>query len=153
MSEEHELVVSEVRSFVDDCIGRMRLELSAECRLNDTAVTVLLSGEDKDLVLRENARVLYALNHLINQAFFRRHQRRYSYWVDCDDYRSTRVLELQLLAEKAAERVRVSGEAFRLQPMPSSERRVIHLALAETEGVRTASQGGGSHRRVVIEPA
>ncbi len=152
MSESSESVVAEVRDFVERCLAETRLRLTVECHQNENLVTVLLQGEDSDVVLRENARLLYALNHLVNQAFFRRYQREHNYLLDCEDYRGARVMELRLLAQKAAEKVRASHQPFRLQPMPSSERRVIHLALAEERGVRTTSQGTGRFRRVIIEP-
>jgi spoIIIJ-associated protein len=37
--------------------------------------------------------------------------------------------------------------------MSSRERRVVHLVLKEFPGVRTASEGQGDDRRVVIFPA
>ncbi len=147
-----ESVEEEVGQFVRDCLRESQLNMEVRCHVNEDQVTVTLDGEDADIVLRENARLLYAVNHLLNQAFFRRYQRRYHYLVDCEDFRSSRVMELRLLAEKAAERVVATGQPFNLQPMPSSERRVIHLKLADLEGVRTISQGTGRYRRVLIEP-
>ncbi len=154
---EHEIeqpggVTEEVGLFVRGCLQEAGLRMEVQCQTHEDQVTVALEGEDADIVLRENARLLYALNHLVNQAFFRRYQRRYHYLIDCDGFRRSRVMELQLLAEKAAERVQATGQPFNLQPMPSSERRVIHLKLADLEGVRTISQGTGRYRRVVIEP-
>lgn len=138
--------------FVEGVVDGARLDLRCECHVGEEEVSVSLGGPDSGLVLRENAKLLYALNHLLNQAFYRRVRGRYSFLVDCEEYRGTRVMELQLLARKAAENVLSSGEAFRLQPMPSSERRVIHLALADVEGVRSESEGRGEYRRVVIAP-
>lgn len=153
MSEETASTLAErVTEFMEGCIRGATLDLQCRCDVGEEEVTVQLRGPDSGLVLKENARLLYALNHLLNQAFYRKTGRRYSFLVDCDEYRGMRVMELQLLARKAAERVRNSGKSFRLQPMPSSERRVIHLALAEESGVSSESEGNGQHRRVVIQP-
>ncbi len=143
----------EVGAFMKGLLAGAKLDLSCECRIGEEEVSVFLEGEDASLVLRENAKLLYALNHLLSQAFYRKVRGRFSFQVDCEDYRGTRVLELQLLARKAAENVVATGKSFRLQPMPSMERRVIHLALAEVDGVRSESEGRGEYRRVVIEPA
>ncbi len=72
--------------------------------------------------------------------------------VECNDYRATREAELEELARDAAERVKVSGDLLPMDPMPASERRVVHLALAQEPGVRTESEGAGIQRRVVILP-
>jgi len=63
-----------------------------------------------------------------------------------------RLEELKLAAKVAAERVQQSRQPFRLNPMSSRERRVVHLVLKEFPGVRTASEGQGDDRRVVIFP-
>ena len=61
--------------------------------------------------------------------------------------------ELRMTAKVAAERVQSSHQPFRLNPMSSRERRVVHLALKDMPGVRTESVGMGEHRQVVIHPA
>ncbi len=151
MSDLRNEMAADVTELMDRVLAAARLDLKSVCEVGEEEVRVDLQGSDSHLVLRENARLLYALNHLVSQFFFRRARGRYAFVVDCEEYRGTRVMELQLLARKAAERVRATGQPFRLQPMPASERRVIHLTLSEESGVRSGSEGSGEHRRVVIE--
>ncbi len=126
------------------------LDLDVASRWAGDVVNVDLRGDDAGIVLSNNALLMYAINHLLNQVFYRRAPGSFSAVVDCGDYRAMRVLELELMAKKAAEKVRVTGVPYPLQPMPAVERRVIHLALADEAGVRTESRGGGPHRHVVI---
>jgi spoIIIJ-associated protein len=72
---------------------------------------------------------------------------------DCEDWRRLRTEELRLTAHVAAERVLESGDPFALSPMSPRERRIIHLALRDRPDLRTASEGVGPERRVVISPA
>jgi len=72
---------------------------------------------------------------------------------DCGNFRASRIAELKLSAEVAAERVRQTREAFRFQPMVARDRRIIHLSLQNQPGVRTTSEGDGDMRLVVIFPA
>ena len=58
-----------------------------------------------------------------------------------------------LVAKVAAERVQSSKQPFRLNPMTSRERRIVHLALKHMPGVRTESVGVGEQRQVVIHPS
>ena len=58
-----------------------------------------------------------------------------------------------MTARVAAERVQSSKQPFRLNPMSSRERRIVHLALKDMPGVRTESVGVGEERQVVIHPA
>ena len=73
--------------------------------------------------------------------------------LDCGGYRALRFEELRMTARVAAERVQASKQSFRLNPMSSRERRIVHMALKEMTGVRTESVGVGEERQVVIHPA
>ena len=67
--------------------------------------------------------------------------------------RDSRLAELRLSAEVAAQRVRETRVPFRFNPMAPRERRIIHLVLKDQPGVRTSSEGVGDERHVVILPA
>ncbi len=112
-----------------------------------------LEGEDSELMLTDGASLLYAFNHLINQMYFRRLGRGRNIILDSQNYRADRELELVLMADKAAEQARTTGRKLVLQPMNSAERRIIHLRLAEENGIRTESEGFGQNRRISIFPA
>jgi len=149
----HEEGADSAVQFLRNVLQVSRLDLRVqEERPGDEGLLVELHGSDSGLVLGNNARVLYALEHLVNQVVHHRGGSHLKITLDCNGYRSTRVLELQLIARKAAEKVRNTGVAFSLQPMPAVERRVIHLTLAEEAGIRTESAGLGLNRHVVIFP-
>ena len=142
-----------VAGFLEGLLRAGRLELSLEVKRDGETLQVVLAGPDGDLLLENSARVLYALEHIVNQVIYRRGHGDGKVILDCNDYRNTRLLELQLLARKAAEKVKTGGASFSFQPMPAVERRIIHLTLAEDQGVRTESSGLGTNRHVVILPA
>ncbi|MGH9338421.1 MAG: protein jag [Acidobacteriota bacterium] len=153
MKKSREEILARVDGFLRELLQKAGLDLQFKVDSSDDLINVRLEGEDCGLVLSSSARVLYSINHLLNQVCYRHSQDGLNFVVDCNDYRSTRELELSLLAKKAAEEVKFSGTPFSLQPMPAAERRVIHVTLAEAEGIRTESQGSGKYRRVIILPA
>jgi spoIIIJ-associated protein len=71
---------------------------------------------------------------------------------DSGNYRRMREVELQLMAGRAAERVRSSRLPFTFEPMTPRERRIIRVALADKSDVRTELVGEGSDRKVRIVP-
>ena len=146
-------LTQEVSRFLKKLLVETGLDLTFQCAAQENTITVQIDGEDVGLVLSQNARALYAISHLLNQVFYRRSSDGCAFVVDCGGYRKGRELELELMAQKAAESVKHSGKPFSLQPLPASERRVIHLALSEEPSIRTESEGTGLHRRVVILPA
>ena len=146
-------MVKELNAFLDDLLVKARLDLEFDCVVSEGTINVDINGEDADLVLDNNAQVLHAINRILSQAFYRKPPDGRSIVVDCRGYRKGRILELELMAQKAAENVKHSGERLALQPLPPGDRRTIHLALADDLAVRTESEGTGMHRRVVILPA
>lgn len=65
----------------------------------------------------------------------------------------SRELLLSRLAEKGARRARETGRAVALDPMNGKDRRIIHIALRDEEGIATMSIGEGRYRQVVVVPA
>ena len=153
MNLDKEKLTTEVARFLEELIRGTGLDLEFRCEPDEQVITVGLYGHDAPMVVSNNARLLYAINHLLNRAFYEKSPYQCNFVVDCNEYRASRAAELQELAREAAERVKLSGNLLPLVPMPASERRVIHLALAQEPGVSTESEGAGLQRRVVILPS
>ena len=118
----------------------------------DAEVLADVDGRDKELLLERSAEVLKALEHLAFRALRLEPEHHEKIHIDCGGYRALRFEELRMTAKVAAERVQTSKQPFRLNPMTSRERRIVHLALKDMPGVRTESIGVGEHRQVVIHP-
>ena len=111
------------------------------------------AGADADLLLERNGALLDALEHVVLKAARLREEHLGKIGFDCNDWRRLRTEELRLTAHVAAERVAESGDPFTLSPMTPRERRIIHLALKDRPDLRSASEGVGAERHVVIFPA
>ncbi len=72
--------------------------------------------------------------------------------VDVDDYKSKKLSELSELALAMAQNVKTSGYAQEMKPMSAYDRRLVHVALENFEGVKADSIGEGELRRIKIEP-
>ena len=72
--------------------------------------------------------------------------------VDCDNYRESRENTLNKLAENLAQKAIRMGKKIALEPMNPYERRIIHAALSEREGISTESEGKEPNRYIVIIP-
>ena len=93
---------------------------------------------------------LSALQHLVNLMLSRRMGEWTRVLVDVEDYRGRRERQLTEVALRAADRVVATGTMLQLEPMSALERRWIHLALRDVEGVTTQSIGEEPMRRVVV---
>ena len=156
-------LTAELRRFLDLLLGSARFELAYEVCLRDSVaaedavespeIEVVFRGRDQDVLLERNAELLQALEYIALRwlrldPHFYDHVR-----FDSGGYRALRIEELKLSARVAADRVRETRQPFRFNPMSSRERRIIHLVLKEQPGVRTASEGVGEQRQVIVYPA
>ena len=149
MSEEDaNLVVG----FTNQVLGSSGLDLKAVADQTDDALKIQVRGEDVALLLGHNAELLDALEYLGNRVLARASGEEARLVFDSGGYRARREKELRLMAEKAAEKVRLSRIPFSFDPMTPNERRIIHLALANDDSVTTESQGNGENRKVTIRP-
>lgn len=72
--------------------------------------------------------------------------------VDCENYRENREATLVKLASNLAAKAQRLGRKVQLEPMNPYERRIIHSALSEMEGVKTESEGKEPNRYIVVIP-
>jgi len=146
----------DIARFVEKIVDAAGFELDVRVEQVGDApqdVRVLLAGPDRGLVLGRGAELLDALEYLTNRVFSHHIDHDGRIVFDSGGYRAIREQELQLMARKAAERVRASRAPFLFEPMSPSERRIIHLALVEDTSVRTESVGNGPERKVKVVPA
>jgi spoIIIJ-associated protein len=158
---DREAAGAELRRCLDTILRKARFHLTysvdiapqADAEELETAeIVVNFDGPDKPLLLEKNGDLLKSLEHVairwlrLEPEFYNRVR------FDCGNFRASRITELKLSAQVAAERVRQTREPFRFQPMTARDRRIIHLALKDESGVRTSSEGEGEMRQVVIFP-
>jgi len=126
--------------------------LNIRVAVSETATECLLdlSGPDAELLQVDGGELLQAVQHLVNQAFGRRLPDGQRLVCDVEGFRATREAELRAMAKLAADRVRSTSAPFVFGEMNSSERRIIHLTLADCEDLYTESVGDGSARKLRV---
>ena len=111
-----------------------------------------MAGRLLVLVVGKKGATLDALQYLINRIVSKKPSDGPGVVVDAEGYRGRREDALTDLAQRLAEKAVKTGRPVPVEPMNPHDRRIIHVALAEHEGVRTESDGEGLFRRVVIFP-
>ena len=116
-----------------------------ELRIDNTPASPRLIGH--------RGETLRALEYLINQIVKAHDGTSPRVLVDIAGYKEARRQALEELAREVAGRVTDSGAEEELKPMNPADRRIVHMALREIEGVATLSRGDGHDRRIVVVPA
>lgn len=140
----------EITSFVQSVTDRMGLQLTASIEEMPDGLRVNLDGEDGNVLIRRQGEALSALQHIVSAVY--RHEtiegRRLV--VDCLGYRKGKDAELRQMALFLGEKTRTTGLAQEIGPLNPYERRIVHLAVAEIEGISSESIGDAFEKTVII---
>lgn len=109
-------------------------------------------GDDVGMLIGRRGQTLDALQYLVRLITSKQSNSKTSIMIDVENYKQHRYDDLRILALNIAKQVKASKTSFRLEPMPAFERRIIHLALANSPDVITESIGEGEFRKVVVIP-
>lgn len=141
----------DVESFVRDLVDKSSLDLRVTVNQpEDDNIQVQFQGFDLPLLLGHNAELLDAFQYIARRAFADAVADGLQIDFDANGYRESRHQELQLMAQKAADKVKVTKVPFVFDPMNAQDRRIVHMALVDVPGIRTESEGEGQMRRVKI---
>ncbi|MDO4608433.1 MAG: RNA-binding cell elongation regulator Jag/EloR [Clostridia bacterium] len=130
-------------------LGCENIAIKAAVRENGALIT--LDGEGLGVVIGHRGETLDALQHLVSLAA-NNSGGYFKVTLNIGDYREKREQTLVSLAGRVAEQVVKTSRNRALEPMSAYERRIIHTAVQEIDGVNSASVGEGKNRRVVIFP-
>jgi spoIIIJ-associated protein len=143
-------VCQQAEQLLNSIFESARFDVHATASESDLGCTLSIEGADCGLLLNQGGELLDALQQILNQAYGRTLPRGQRIVCDADNYRAARESELRAMAEHAARQVRTTSSAFVFGPMDASERRVIHLTLAEEADLVTESIGEGHARRLRV---
>lgn len=130
-----------------------KMDISAHIQVKDKSDRVCscqLVGLDVSQLIGKHGQTLNALQFLANMVVNKNSGHRMTLMLDAENYRETRKQALIALADRIAEKVAKTGEAYRFEPMPSFERKIIHAKLARNSRVETFSFGEEPRRYVTV---
>lgn len=107
-------------------------------------------NENLGLLIGRRGETLSALQLLVSLIVGHRTKHRMRITIDAENYRERREENLRSLALRVAQQVRNYRRSIALEAMPPHERRIVHIALADSKDISTESIGEGDQRRVVI---
>ena len=144
------------REFLTGLLGAFDLDAEiSEERVDDDTIEVRVDGTDLGLLVGPKGNTLQAIQELSRTVIQRKvagtHHGRVR--LDVAGYRQKRKAALEKFAAQVAADVATTGTAKALEPMHPADRKIVHDAINEIDGVRTTSEGEEPRRHVVIRPA
>lgn len=138
---------------LEDVAGAIGLDVDIEVGIEDGAIVGSFEGEDVGPLIGRRGQTIDAIQHLAQRIVFKSPADSQRIVVDAGGYRRRRSEALCEEADDAAEEALRLGGRVEFEPMPASERRVLHEHLRERGDVTTHSKGDEPERYLVVEPA
>jgi len=142
-----------IRKIIAEVLGFMGVDhsITIEESADTTFVNITSSGLD-GLLIGRRGETLASIQHVVNRIFTSRTGRHSKITVDVGGYVRRKHRLLVEKAQRLADRVRQTQKEYDFEPLKASERRIIHLAVADYDDVTTYTIGDGLLRKVVISP-
>lgn len=150
--EAYESEGEKTLSFVEGLYEKMNIKCSCDLVENEDGVTINVISVDSSNIIGYRGEVLDAVQYLASIVANEGKQDFKRIVVDCENYRDRRVVTLESLAKKTADKAVKLGRSMKLEPMNAFERRVIHSTLSCDDRVTTASFGEEPTRYLTITP-
>lgn len=151
-----ELEDEEPAAILEDLLAEiadsLRLDVEVEVQESDGLLKGSLRGEDVGLFIGRRGQTIDAVQHLAQRIAFHEGPSDVRVVIDADGYRERRAETLRADADDAAEETLRTGRPVEMEPMPASERRVVHEHLRDRGDVETHSEGEEPERRLVVSP-
>jgi spoIIIJ-associated protein len=151
MAEELEAPEA-LEELLEEIAEGLGLDVEVEVEERDGVLSGRIQGEDVGLFIGRRGQTIDAVQHLAQRIVYPGGPSPVRVVIDADGYRERRAELLCADADDAAEEALRSGRAVELDPMPPSERRVVHEYLRERSGVQTHSEGDEPERYLVVSP-
>ncbi|HAV78423.1 MAG TPA: hypothetical protein DCX53_13830 [Anaerolineae bacterium] len=155
---EHDPLLDRTESVISKLIHMMGLEAQVSAHYGDNDrddrryIHVDIRGNDLSVLIGRRSETLNAFQYVASLIIGKESQQYVQLVIDVEGYRARREKQLAQMANRMADQVAKNGRKQTMEPMPSAERRIVHIALREHPAVTTESTGDEPYRKVVILP-
>lgn len=138
------------KDYIKSILTAMDIEAEFVIYQNETGAVIDIKSNNNGTIIGRRGETLDSIQYLCSIIANKGDKDYFRITIDCLGYRSKRKETLKQLAAKVAKSVLKSGRSQQLEPMNPYERRVIHSAISEIEGVSSRSVGEEPYRKIII---
>jgi len=155
---EQDSLLDLTESVISKLIYMLGLEAQVSAHYDDMDreerryINVDVRGDDLSVLIGRRSETLNAFQYVASLMIGKEAKQFVQLLVDVEGFRARREKQLVQMAQRMADQVTKNGRRQSLEPMPSAERRIVHIALRDHPAVRTESTGDDPYRKVVILP-
>ena len=140
-----------VKEFLNELAHNMNTTFNVEVNEKEGIISAIIVTDDSAIMIGKEGRTLNAIQTVLRQSL-----RKYGNFdikvnLDISGYKAKRQRNIEREVRKIAKEVLNTKVDAKLDPMNSYERRIVHMIIAEYDGLTTQSEGEAPNRYVVIK--
>ncbi len=142
-----------IEKIVKEFFKKTSFDVSVELgEIENETLPVLLKTDEPQVLIGEGGKTLVCFQQLLNKIIKKGLDEKLFIDLDINDYKKKKLDYLREIARNYADEVALTRSPQELRPMPSYERRIVHLELQKRSDVATESAGEEPYRRIIIKP-
>ena len=140
-----------VKNFLKELARRMNTSFALEVNESDGVISVVIATDDNGILIGKEGKTLNAIQTILRQALRKYGSFNIKVNLDISGYKAKREKNIEREVKKVAKEVLSTKVSAKLDPMNSYERRIVHMIIADYDGLITQSEGEAPNRYVVIK--
>ncbi len=140
-------------SFLEGLINAFGLEGSVKGQEENRNLVVNVTGEQTEALVGEKGNIIRSLHELTRTVVQRKTGAGTRLRLDVAEYAQKRKEALTIYAERLTKQILEDRQEVMLEPMNSVDRKTLHDAVAEINGINSYSEGREPYRSVVFAPS
>ena len=138
--------------FLKNLCEKMSVEAEITYSRAGNEITFNACGENAGNLIGKRGETLNAIQEIMMNSAKNAGYKNEKVYFDVENYKNRREISLVNLGERMAQKAKKLGKPVKLERMNAYERKIIHTALSNIEGVSTHSEGEEPNRCLIIIP-
>ena len=138
--------------FLEGLINSFGLEGTVTGEVDEQNLLVAVKGEQTEALVGEKGNIIRSLHELTRTVIQRKTGAGTRLRLDVADYAVKRKEALTIYAERLTKQILEDHQEVMLEPMNSVDRKTLHDAVSDIDGIQSYSEGREPYRSVVFAP-
>ena len=138
--------------FLKGLLNEFGLEGKVEGSVDDKNLIVTVKGEQTEALVGDKGFIIRSIHELTRTVIQRKTGAGTRLRLDIADYANKRKEALTIYAQRLTEQILSDKQEVMLEPMSSVDRKTLHDAAAEINGIKSYSEGREPYRSVILAP-
>ena len=150
--ENQEKTIKIAKEFLKNLFEKMNIEATVEETVTDMGINFNANGQNVNNLIGKRGETLKAIQEILLNVIKNNGIKDVKVFFDVENYKNRREMSLINLAERMAKKAIKIEKPIKLEKMNAYERKIIHTALQNMEGITTKSEGEEPNRHLIIIP-